>query len=167
MHLSIPKVGLALLCISVSVWAAQDPLMGTWKLNLSKSTYIARAPSRARTRSPGPAPKSSLNTYGPHGADGFTYDAVQVDAQGKSLHVTFVADYDGKDYPINGDPTRDAIFAERIDAYTTRTTNKKNGKITTASLRVISKDGRTMTLTTTGTNAQGQPVNNVTIYERQ
>src|ERR1700680_352348 len=75
-HLSIPKVGLALLCISVSVWAAQDPLMGTWKLNLSKSTYIARAPSRARTRSPGPPPKSSLNTYGPHGQDGFTYDAV-------------------------------------------------------------------------------------------
>ena len=156
MRVGIGKVGLALLFISASVWAAQDPLIGTWKLNLSKSTY-----------SPGPPPKSSLNTYGPHGQDRFTYDAVQVDAQGTSLHVTFVADYDGKDYPITGDPTRDAIFAERIDAYTTRTTNKKNGKITTASLRVISKDGQTMTLTTTGTNAQGQPVNNVTVYERQ
>ncbi len=137
MRVGIGKVGLALLFISAS------------------------------TYSPGPPPKSSLNTYGPHGQDRFTYDAVQVDAHGTSLHVTFVAEYDGKDYPITGDPTRDAIFAERIDAYTTRTTNKKNGKITTASLRVISKDGQTMTLTTTGTNAQGQPVNNVTVYERQ
>jgi hypothetical protein len=54
---------------STSVWAAHDPLMGTWTLNLPKSTY-----------SPGPPPKSSLNTYGPYGEDGFTYDAVQVDA---------------------------------------------------------------------------------------
>jgi hypothetical protein len=155
MRVSIWKVGLALLFISASLWAAQDPLMGTWKLNLSKSMY-----------NPGPPPKSSLNTYGPYGQDGFTYDAVQVDAQGKSLHVTFVAEYNGKDYPVTGDRTRDAIFAERIDAYTTRTTNKKNGKITTTSLRVVSKDGRTITLTTAGTNAQGQPMNNVAVYDR-
>jgi hypothetical protein len=78
-----------------------------------------------------------------------------------------VAEYDGKDYPITRDPTRDVIFAERIDACTTRTTNKKNGKITTTSSRAVPKDGKTMTLTTTGTNAQGQPVNNVMVCDRQ
>lgn len=154
--MNLQRVSLALLFISAALWAANDPLMGTWKLNVSKSTY-----------SPGPAPKSSLNTYAPYGKDGFKYDAVQVDGQGRSLHVTFVAEYDGKDYPITGDPGRDTIFAERIDTYTTRTTNKKEGKITTTTIRVVSKDRKTMTLTTTGTNPQGQPLKNVAVYDRQ
>jgi len=156
MHVSKRKAVLALLFIPAALWAGSDPLMGTWKLNLSKSTY-----------SPGPPPTNSLNTYEPYGKDGFKYNAFQVDAHGKSLHVTFVAEYDGKDYPITGDPGRDAIFAERIDAYTTHTTNRKDGKITTTSLRVISRDGKTMTITTTGTDAQGRPVHNVGVYDRQ
>lgn len=150
------NVAIALLVISAAAWAATDPLMGTWKLNVDKSTY-----------SPGPAPKSSMNTYGPYGKDGFSYDATQVNAQGQTQHVTFVAEYDGKEYPITGDPARDTIIAERVDLYTTRTTSKKDGKVTNISTRVVSKDRKTITLTTKGTNTQGQPVSNIAIYERQ
>ena len=146
---------LALLFVSIALRADDDPLTGTWKLNLAKSKY-----------SPGLPPKSSTTTYAPYGKDGFKYTSDQVDAHGKSLHVTFVAEYDGKDYPITGDPTRDTIFAKRIDRYTHQTTNKKDGKVTTTSRRVISKDGKTLTITTTGKNAQGQDVHNVQVFER-
>lgn len=155
---SIGKVVLALLFVSTVLWAADasDPLMGTWKLNVAKSKF-----------SPGKPPQSGTTTYEPYGKDGFKFTSDQVDAQGKSTHVTFVAEYDGKDYPITGDPTRDTIFAKRIDRYTHQTTNKKDGKITTTSRREIAKDGKTMTITSTGKNAQGQEVHNVQVFEKQ
>jgi hypothetical protein len=133
-----------------------DPLMGTWKLNVAKSKY-----------SPGAPPQSGTTTYEPYGKDGFKFTADNVDAQGKSTHVTFVAEYDGKDYPITGDPSRDAISCKRIDSHSHQTTNKKDGKITTTSSRIISKDGKTMTITSTGKTPQGQAVHNVQVFEKQ
>jgi hypothetical protein len=156
MRVCTRNLAFALLVFSAALWAADDPLMGTWKLNLDKSKY-----------SPGSPPMSSTNTYEPYGKDGFKFTSDHVDAQGKSSHVTFVAEYDGKDYPITGDPSRDAIIAKRIDLYTHQTTSKKGGKIMTTSRRVISKDGKTLTITTTGKNAQGQPVHNVMVYEKR
>ena len=158
MHQRTRKLVFALLFISAGLWAADatDPLMGTWKLNVAKSKY-----------SPGQPPKSGTTTYEPYGKDGFKFTSDNVDAQGKSSHVTFVAEYDGKDYPITGDAARDAIFAKRIDRYTHQTTNKKDGKITTTSRRVIAKDGKTLTITTTGKNPQGQEVHNVQVFEKQ
>ena len=158
MHLSTRKLVIAILFVSAALWASDpsDPLMGTWKLNAAKSKF-----------SPGKPPQSSQTTYGPYGKDGFQFDSQQVDAQGKPQHVTFVAEYDGKDYPITGDPARDMIFAKRLSRYSHQTTNKKDGKITTTSHREISKDGKTLTITTTGKNPQGQEVNNVQVYEKQ
>jgi hypothetical protein len=50
---------------------AGDPLIGTWVLNVAKSTY-----------SPGPAPKSETRTYTAT-ARGFTYSSKGIDADGK------------------------------------------------------------------------------------
>jgi len=47
------------------------------------------------------------------------------------------------------------------------TTSKKADKVTTTNISVVSSDGKTRTVTTTGTNARGQTVNNVTVYDRQ
>ena len=47
------------------------------------------------------------------------------------------------------------------------TTGKKAGKVVRTGKAVVSKDGKVMTFTTKGTNAQGQPTNNVTVYEKQ
>ena len=158
MQVSTRKFVIALLFVSASLWAAdaKDPLMGTWKLNVAKSKYSSGQP-----------PKGGTTTYEPYGKDGFKFTADNVDAQGKTTHVTFVAEYDGKDYPITGDPSRDTIFCKRIDSHSHQTTNKKDGKITTTSRRVISKDGKTLTLTTTGKTPQGQEVKNVLVFEKQ
>jgi hypothetical protein len=41
------------------------------------------------------------------------------------------------------------------------------GKVTTTSRVVVSADGKTRTITTTGTDTQGRTVNNVTVWDKQ
>jgi hypothetical protein len=59
------------------------------------------------------------------------------------------------------------ISLKRIDARTVERTNKKDGKVNVTITYVVSQDGKTMTATVKGTNAQGQPVNNVAVWEKQ
>jgi hypothetical protein len=59
------------------------------------------------------------------------------------------------------------VALKRIDARTIERTDKKGEKVVATSSRVVSEDGKTMTVTTTGTNAQGQAMNNVTVWEKQ
>ena len=59
------------------------------------------------------------------------------------------------------------IAVKRIDANTIDSVNKKGGKVTTTQRNVVSADGKTRTVTTTGVDGQGQKVNNVAIFEKQ
>src|SRR2546430_125807 len=74
-----------------------DPMVGTWKVNLSKSTY-----------SPGPPPKSTINKFEPW-EDGMKATIDIVDAQGEKIHSEAAVKFDGKDYPIKGSPIADAV----------------------------------------------------------
>ena len=75
--------------------------------------------------------------------------------------------YDGKDYPFTGSPDADSIALRRVDANTTEATLKKMGKVSLTTKAVVSADGKTRTLTTTGTDRRGQKVNNVAVFEKQ
>jgi hypothetical protein len=132
-----------------------DPLIGSWKLNVEKSTY-----------SPGPPPKSGTITYEPAGA-GIKVTTEGVDADGTPTATYYTANWDVKDYPITGSQTADTVSLNRIDEYTTERTDKKDGKVVGTLRRVVSQDGRTLTITTKSTNAKGQAVNNVIVYEKQ
>ena len=147
---------LSLVVFSVAVWAADDPLIGTWKLNLAKSKFSGSSPS-----------KSDTMKYEPYGAGGMKQTREILTAEGKTLREEFSANYDGKDYPITGTPNVDTVSLKRIDSYTTVTTNKKAGKITTTIRSVVSRDGKTLTTTTTGTNATGAKINNVRVWDKQ
>jgi hypothetical protein len=70
-------------------------------------------------------------------------------------------------YIVGNSPNGDMIARTRSNSTTTKTVNKKGGKITTSSTNVVSSDGKTRTLTTTGTNALGQTVNSVAVFDRQ
>ena len=73
-----------------------------------------------------------------------------------------------KDVPVIGNsPTGDTVALTRVDANTTRTVYKKNGKVTVIQTSVVSSDGKTRTVTTKGTNPMGQTVDNVSVYDRQ
>ena len=78
-----------------------------------------------------------------------------------------LAKFDGKDYPVKGDPSRDMVTVKKIDDNNLEITNKKGGKVTTMIKAVYAKDGKSRVETVTGTNAQGQKVNNVTSWDKQ
>jgi hypothetical protein len=127
---------------------------GTWKLNVTKSTYT-----------PGPPPKSATITFEENG-DGIKRTGGSVDAQGKTTPFEYTAKYDGKDYPVAGPDWNDAIALKRIDDQTAESTLKKSGKAVGNARRVVSKDGKVMTLTITATNSKGEKMHNVAVYEK-
>ena len=79
--------------------------------------------------------------------------------------MEFQAKFDGKDYPFTGNPDADVIALKHIDANTIETVSKLKGKVTLTVRGVVSSDGKTMTLTQTGKNAQGAEVKNVLLFE--
>jgi hypothetical protein len=145
----------AVLALGVMSLAA-DINVGTWKLNVAKSKF-----------SPGPALKSQTLKIEAWGEDGVKYTADGVDVTGKPMHWEFQAKYDGKNYPFKGNPDADSIAYKRIDANTLEGTTMLKGKPAGLTKIVVSKDGKTRTLTQTGKNAQGQTVNNLLVYEKQ
>ena len=140
---------------SVTLTAA-DVISGTWKLNTAKSKY-----------SPGPAPKNTTVTISMDG-DWVVSKAQGVDSDGKPFTSSNRYKFDGKEYPYKTTLVDGTISIKRIDDFQSEAAIKgKGGKGSTTSKAVISKDGKTRTLTTMGTNAEGKPVNNVVVYDRQ
>ena len=150
----------ALVVVSVLVFTAvviaADNNVGTWQLNLAKSKY-----------SPGPAPKSQILKIEAWGDDGVKYTSDAVGADGKPTHAEFQAKYDGKGYPFKGNPDADVLSYKRIDANNLQATTTLKGKNTTAITVVVSSDGKTRTVTQTGTNAQGQATKISSVYDKQ
>jgi hypothetical protein len=132
-----------------------DPVVGTWELNVAKSKF-----------SPGPAPKSETRTYAVVGQE-VKATSQSVDATGKAVAGEWTVVYDGKDRPMTGNPDADMLSVKQTDTYTTEFTEKKAGKVVLTGTRAISKDGKVMTITTKGTNAKGQPVNDVAVFEKR
>lgn len=156
MRSSLQTLGLTMLLVSVGLWAADDVLLGTWKLNLAKSKF-----------NPGPPPKSVTHLYEPYESNGEKFTSEGTDGQEASIQTGYAARYDGTDYALTGDPICDSVSMRRIDANTTEVTGRKAGRVIWTSRRVVSKDGRTLTVTQKGTNPQGKSLNNVMVFDKQ
>jgi hypothetical protein len=143
------------LMLPVNFAQAADPSNGTWELNLAKSRF-----------DPGPPPKSQTRTY--EVMDGTVKMTMKgVNAEGKEMQTTYTGSYDGKDFPITGNPEADTISVKRVDDSTFEATLKKAGKVYTNSTRTISKDGKVMTVKVKGTNAKGEKINNTLVFDKQ
>jgi hypothetical protein len=138
-----------------SVALAVENWLGTWKLDVAKSKY-----------SPGPGPKS-LTLKFEATADGIKLTSDGVNAEGNPTHGEYVSKFEGKDVPWEGNPDADMASAKKIDDNSYENIWKKDGKTTITAKAVVSKSGKTMTVTLTGTNAKGQTVNNTAVYDRQ
>jgi hypothetical protein len=132
-----------------------DPTIGKWRLSLAKSTYSGSL-----------APKSQTVTY-EASSMGMTVTTEGVAADGSTTLQKYTTKYDGKDVPISGSATADVVATTRIDARTIERTDKKADKVVQTLRRTVSADGKTLTVVTKGTNAQGQPVNNTAVYDKQ
>lgn len=146
------------LALCLLAWAvcfgSTDAAMGTWKLNEGKSKIA-----------PG-MPKNTTVVYEAAG-DNLKVTIEGVDRNGKPIHSEWTGKVDGKDYPVTGDPNSDMRSLKQIDDHTFLVTVKKGSKVTLTGRIVISADGKTRTVTTTATDAQGKKVHGTAVYEKQ
>ena len=136
---------------------AQAPtgLEGKWTLDTGKSKF-----------SPGPAPKSMTVTYSAAGADGMKIVVDITPPDGAAQHWEMTAHYDGKDYPVTGNPNADMISVRKVDDRKTESTMKKGGKVTATNMRELSADGKVLTITSTGTTVDGKPRKDLQVFAK-
>jgi hypothetical protein len=116
--------------------------MGTWKLNEAKSKI---APGQ---------PKNNTVVYEAAG-DKVKVTVEGTDSDGKPTQNEWTGKFDGKDYPVTGDPTSDARSYKKVNDSTLELTV------------VVSADGKSRTLTTSGTDSQGKKFKSVAVYDKQ
>ncbi len=138
----------------VGLCLAADSNMGTWKLNEAQSKF-----------SPG-ATKNHTVVYAPAG-DMVKVTVDGVDKDGKPAHNEWTGKFDGKDYPVTGDPNSDMRAYTRAGKHTLSMTIKKAGKVTATGKIVIAADGKTRTVSTNGTDASGASMTNTAVYDKQ
>jgi len=131
-----------------------DAMNGTWTLNVAKSTF-----------SPGPAPKSQTVTIA--GTDAARTLAVDLTpATGAAVHWE-VSGASGAELPVVGNNANaDTYVVTRLNATTLEVQYIKDGKPTLKQTGVVSADGKTLTVTASGTDVQGRTVRNAAVYDR-
>jgi hypothetical protein len=134
---------------------AADTVVGTWNLNVAKSTF-----------DPGPGLKSQTRTYS-EDRDGTTVTVNGVTADGSAISQTSTFKYDGKAYSMTGSPDFDALSLKRVNGSTTVSTLMKAGKRVGTTTRTISGHGKILTLSTKVTGADGKPQSMVLVFDKQ
>jgi hypothetical protein len=156
--MSLKRTAVALMLVGVAsaatVVLAADNMVGTWKLNVakSKSTY------------------KSGTTVAEAAGDGIKLTVDIVGADGTAYHWSWSAKYDGKDNPVTGKTPfgeKGTVALTRVDASTVKLVSKVDGKVSINQTITTSADGKTRTITTKGTDAKGQPIDTVTVYDKQ
>jgi hypothetical protein len=143
------------LCLAAGTICFASPMMGTWKLNEAKSKIT---------------PGSGKNTTVVYneamlGKVKITVDGI--DANGKPAHHEWTGKFDGKDYPVSDDRGTDMRSYKKVDDRTMDFTAKKGGKVTVTGRIVVAADGKSRTVTTSGTNSKGKKFKNTAVYDKQ
>lgn len=141
-----------LLVATVAAIAAQDPNMGTWKLDEAKSKLTGA--------------KNTTVVYEAAG-DSVKVTVEGVDKDGKATRNEWTGKFDGKDYPLTGDPNADSRSYKKVNALTLALTNKKDGKVILTGKVVVSADGKTRTVTTSSTGSSGKKVSVTAYYNKE
>jgi len=145
---------LAMCLVGAAVCFAQDANLGTWKLNEAKSK-LAKG-----------APKNTTVVYEAVG-DNVKVTIDGIGSDGKPTHNEWTGKYDGKDYPVVGDPSSDARSITKIDDHALGFNGKKSGKTTISGHVVVSADGKSRTVTSSGTDSKGNKVSSTAVYDKQ
>ena len=151
-------LGCCLIAISLMTTraaASTDPFLGEWRLNVQRSVYPA-----------GTCPKR-MTIEMTATARGVHYHSNTAYANGTTTQAQYVADYNGKQAAVMGDrgfllP----VSLKRIDSRTVLASYMRGMQLIATSRRVVSHDGRSMTITTRSSSSPGKSVTTVGVYER-
>jgi hypothetical protein len=122
--------------VGISYAASGDVFMGTWNLNEAKSKMAAGSP------------KNSTVTYTMSG-DNITCTIDGTDANGQPSHSEWTGKFDGKDYPVTGDPTSDMRSYKMVNSHTLVAT------------------GKSRTVIVHGMDANGMKTTSTEVYDKQ
>lgn len=131
-----------------------DLHMGTWRLNEARSTLSPEAN------------KITTTVYAPAG-DSVKITVDGVDKDGQPIHDQWTGKFDGKDYPVTGDPRSDVRSYRKIDDHTLQLTVRKAGKEITGGFIVISADGTSRTAIVMTSDSNGNKVPFLAVYDKQ
>lgn len=145
----------ALLAPLVLAAQATDTSVGIWKLNVAKSAFGSQSPPKAQTRTYTATPNGTHVVIEEQGADG------------KTTKTDLTITYDGKPHPASGNPDFDTVAATRVDAYETKADLIRNGKVIGSLRRLVSQDGKTLTINMRTERADGRTETALLVYDRQ
>jgi hypothetical protein len=146
---------LFVMLLSGSAIAGDITLAGTWKFNPAKSHFTH-----------GDLPLSLVITITADGPNGIQYQSKNHLVDGSTGGASYRAKLGGKDYPVTGSPSYDAVAIRPVNPNTFHIEMKKGGAVIVDTMYVVAADGRTMTRK--GTAKKGAEVNQFDeLFERQ
>jgi hypothetical protein len=142
---------------TVSAWGADNSL-GTWKANVAKCKYT-----------PAPWPVKSLTVMREAAPGGVKVTNTGMRTDGSAINASYTTKYNGSSSEVTGEGSPyDGISVKQRDANTftyeaknSKTKYRASGRI------VISGDGKTMTATASGVDADGKPMTLKLVYDKQ
>ena len=144
----------ALCFVGAAVCFADNPNLGTWKLNEAKSHI------------PAGFMKNTTVVYEAAG-DNVKVTTDGTGRDGQPAHTEWTGKFDGKDYPLTGDSSADSRSYKTINDHTLELTNKMGGKVVATGRVVVSPDGKTRTLHLSTTDSAGKKISSTGVYDKQ
>ena len=143
--------------VTCLISSAADNSLGTWKLNLAKSSYGGAQ-----------MPVKNLVVIRQASADGVKVSQIGERIDGTALNSSYTTRYDGKECVVEGTSPFDRITVKQLDANSFVDERKKKGGLFQAKVKtLISEDGKTLTTVATGINSEGKQFTSTLIHERQ
>ena len=142
------------MCFAGALWAADNPNMGTWKLNEAKSKIPAG---------------SAKNTTVVYAADGDNVKVTTdgVDGKGQPAHGEWVGKFDGKDYPVTGGAAGTTRSYKVINERKMEITGKTDGKENLHGTIEVAKDGKSRTVDLEATAPDGKKMKSKGVYDKE
>ena len=153
MKTKVILLALAVFFVGTVVASADNPHMGTWKLNEAKSKFAGKARN---------------NTVVYEASGDMTRVTVDgVDSMGGSTHTEWTGKFDGKYYDLSGSATADKRSYARVNSHTLRFREQKAGKVVLTGTITVSRNGKSRTVSTSGLNDKGAWIHNTAVYDKQ
>ena len=148
------RAGFLACILTVGLWAADSPFVGTWKLNMEKSKLAASGLGQ-----------TSVTVEAT--ASGLKSTVTGVNAKGEPVNFSYDATLDGKTATVTGSPTVESVALNQVNDHHIQATGTKGGKTVYTDHRHVSKDGKTMTIQRAATNAEGKKYHATMVFDRQ
>jgi hypothetical protein len=141
----------------LTVAQQSDPFVGIWKLNVAKSTFGPGTERKSETRVIESSPF------------GMKVSVDRTNSDNSNQQYNYTTNFDGKPRPIIGTAPygADSIAVTLGASNTLSFKLTKGGQPVASGTSVVSADGKTLTLTSKGTDSRGKTLSSISVYDKR